>query len=274
MSFFIDYDDPETFPTCLGELNSDFAYKVRSGVSLENVQEWWQIERQLQDLHIADSAIVKEFVNGNMDAEVAVCHCTRIIDVNQYWKEGLVTGGRGSVVEKRLRKLLQDIGLNNRAIEDIFLHVYNYWDRDQTSRTHSVHFVIDKSFVYKDGTVSYFASSLGGEILRWSIEAIDKELHKREPYKRLWIWGTPSIVKFKCKLSDIHYTVRYALIAEIVKFYIVTRMFDYPYEFKLTGMTIGSVPPENIISIEEIENFNAMQAKYCDFKQFQDDNEN
>lgn len=269
MCFLIDYDDPGTFPTCLGDWSGDFVYKIRSGVSLENVQEWRQIELQLRDLHIADTQIVKEFVNGNMDLKVAVCHCTRILDVNQYWKEGLVTGGgRGSVAEKRLRKLLQDIGLDNSSMEKIFSHVYRYWDRDQTSRTQSVHFVIDKSCVYKDDKVNEFAISLGGEILRWSLKVIDKELYKREPYKRLWIWGTPSIVKFKCKLSDIYYLDRDALIAEIVKYFVVTRMFDCPYEFKLTGMTIGSVPPEDIISIEEIENFNEIQEKYLEFMGF------
>lgn len=119
--------------------------------------------------------------------------------------------------------------------------------------------------------VNYFAINLGGEILRWSLEAIDRELYKQEPYKRLWIKGTPSVIKFKCKLLDIHKVCRNRLIAGIVKYYIVRDLYGYKYEFAFAGMTTGSVPPENIISIEEIENYLQMQERYQDFEEFYDE---
>lgn len=114
----------------------------------------------------------------------------------------------------------------------------------------------------KRRTESIFATNLGGEIVRWSIENIDKNLHKKEPYKRLWILGKPCIIKFKCKLSQMRERSRTDVIVEILKYFIVTKMYKYPYEFDFTGMTIGSVPSENILSIEEIENFIEIHEKY------------
>lgn len=50
-----------------------------------------------------------------------------------------------------------------------------------------MHFQGDKKTIYKDVNASIFATNLGGEIVRWSIENIDNDLYKKEPYKRLWI---------------------------------------------------------------------------------------
>ena len=65
-------------------------------------------------------------------------------------------------------------------------------------------FFIDKSQVYKNDQLNYFAVNLGGEILRWSLKAMDRDLYKEEPYKRLWIMGTPCVITFKVKLDDIY----------------------------------------------------------------------
>lgn len=124
--------------------------------------------------------------------------------------------------------------------------------------------VNEMTFDYFPDTYKASAINLGGEILRWSIEGINKDLYKQEPYKRLWILGKPCIVKFKCKLSEIYENFRVSLIAEIVEYFIVTKMYGFSYEFEFMGMTIGSVPPENIISIEEIENFIEIQGEYED----------
>lgn len=50
--------------------------------------------------------------------------------------------------------------------------------------------------------------------------------------------------------------------------YIVKNIYGYPYEFEFTGMTKGKVPPENIISIEEIKGYIQMQEKYPDYVEF------
>lgn len=272
MSTVIDFDNPTTFPKKLCEWSKNFERMIISRISLDKVTEGWQIEHQLQDIHIFDMNIVTDFLLKNMETEVAVCHCTRILDVDQYRKEGLITGGGcGSTAEHRLRKLLYKIGLGDDQIYDTFSHIYHYWERDKESRTECVHFFIDKSQAYKDDKINHFAINIGGEILRWSIEDIDRNLYKQEPYKRLWIIGTPSIVKFKCKLSNIYKMDRNALIAEVVKYFIVTKMFNYPYEFELTGRTIRNIPPEDIIYIEEIQNFIELQEKYSDFEKFYDE---
>ena len=132
-------------------------------------------------------------------------------------------------------------------------------------------FFIDKSQVYKNDQLNYFAVNLGGEILRWSLKAMDRDLYKEEPYKRLWIMGTPCVITFKVKLDDIYETDRNSLIAEIVKYNIMKDIFGFDYEFKFTGMTVGDVPPENILSIEEIRDYIHMQEKYPDYKGFYDE---
>ena len=53
-----------------------------------------------------------------------------------------------------------------------------------------------------------------------------------------------------------------------MKYYIVKNIYGYPYEFEFTGMTKGKVPPENIISIEEIKGYIQMQEKYPDYVEF------
>lgn len=269
MQYCIDYDNPETFPKALRDWGSNFENMILSKINLDKVSEWWQIQNQLQDLHIEEMEIISDFVKENAESEVAVCHCARILDVNDYWNNGIITvGGKNSLGEERIRNLLDNIGVPQDKINVILDKVNDYWVRDRTSRTKSVHFFIDKKLVSKDITIADFAINLGGEILKWALEAIDKDLYKQEPYKRLWINGTPSVIKFKCKISDIHEVCRDMLIAEIVKYFIVCDLFHYKYEFEFTGMTKGSVPPENIISIEEIKGFIEMQKQYSEFKNF------
>ena len=272
METIIDFDDPSSFPEELATWSIDFENEIRKNINTNGITEGWQIERQLQNLHIDESPLVKDYLAAHMDAEVAVSHCTRILDANKFRKEGLVTGGgRGSIADIRLRGLLSNIGLETSSINNIMSKVYSYWDRDKEQRTEAVHFQFDRNNIYQDNTANVFAINLGGEVIRWALEECGTDLYKSEPYKRLWIWGTPSIVKFKCKLSNVHPTKQAALLAEIVKYNIVTKLYGYAYEFDFTGMTTGSVPPEDIISIEEIHGFIEMQEKYKEFAGFYDE---
>lgn len=265
MGKLIDFDNSDTFPKELQMWDAGFEKYIKNEISLENVKEWWQIKTQLEPLHLEREKIVTEFLKNNMDTEVAVYHCTRILNEDDYLKQGIViSGGRGSLEEKRIRKLFSEVKIPEDMIEKIFEHIYKIWDRDKQSRTTAVHFFSDKKHIYDEVTASTFAINLGGEIVRWSMEAVDINLYKQEPYKRLWILGKPCIIKFKCKLSDIAETKRDLLIAEIVNYFIVTKMYGYPYRVEFTGMTTGNVPPENIISIEEIKNFIEIQGEYED----------
>ena len=108
----IDFDNPNTFPKELKNWGTEFEKMILKRVNTDNIVEWWQIEHQLQGIRIDESKLVTDFVKENMDTEIAVCHCTRILDENEYWEHGLMTaGGKNSVGERRLRKLLVDIGL-------------------------------------------------------------------------------------------------------------------------------------------------------------------
>lgn len=271
----IDFDNPNTFPKELKNWGTEFEKMILRRVNTDNIEEGSQIKYQLQDIRIGESKLVTDFVKENMDIEIAVCHCTRILDEDEYWKQGLVTAGeKNNAGEKRLRKLLVDIGLDDDKIEEVFSHAYYLWNRDKQSRTKSVHFFIDKNKVYRDDQLNHFAINLGGEILRRSLNAIDRDLYKEEPYKRLWIMETPSVIIFKIKLGDIYERCRNRLISEIVKYNITKDLFGFGYEFDFTGMTVGDVPPQNILNIEEIRDYIQMQEKYPDYKGFYDEVKN
>ena len=83
--------------------------------------------------------------------------------------------------------------------------------------------------------------------------------------------GTPSVITFKVKLGDIHEIYLNSLIAEIVKYNITKDLFGFEYEFEFTGMTVGDVPPQNILRIEEIKDYIQMQEKYPDYEGFYDE---
>lgn len=269
MGDYIDFDNPDTFPHELKIEREAFEKLVPTAFYSKNVESIQQLEHRLDDLHISEWQLVKDYVRNNTEAKVAVCHCTRILDESEFWKHGIVTGGGVNAIgEKRICKLLRSINLGEEAIQEILSHIHYLWNRDKNLRTESVHFFLNANQVYTDDVLNYYAINLGGEVLRWALEAIDKNLYKQEPYKQLWIKGTPSVVRFKCKLRDIHEVCRYSLIAEIVKYYILSELFGIVYEFKFTGMTLGAVPPENILAIDEIYGYTHMQEKYAEYKNF------
>ena len=71
----IDFDNPNTFPIELRNWGNEFERMILRRVSTDKVEEWWQIEHQLQDIRIGESMLVTDFVKENMDIEIAVCHC-------------------------------------------------------------------------------------------------------------------------------------------------------------------------------------------------------
>lgn len=145
MREMIDFDNPSSFPKELQMWDARFEDYIRNRISLEGVTEWWQIEHQLQDLCLKESNSVVDFLNNNLETEVAVWHCTRVLNEEDFWRNGIiVSGGRGCLGEKRIRLLLSQIGVAQDMIEKIFKHIYVYWDRNIESRTESVHFQGDK----------------------------------------------------------------------------------------------------------------------------------
>ena len=263
MAMVIDFDNPKTFPEELGNWDICFENMIRSKMKEEHATETGRMMLLLNDMHIRELPIVTDFLNAHMDCEVAVCHCSRILDIGLIKKEGLIIdGGQGSVADSRIRKLLSSIGVDKEMEEAIMVNVYAYWDRDKGSRTECVHFQVNRDYINRDCAASSYALNLGGEVLRRAISRCSENLYEQEPYKRLWIWGTPCIVKFKCKLGDVHETYRASLLEEIVKYNIVTKIYNCEYKFEFPGMISGRVRPENIIAIEEIKGFVEMQEEY------------
>ena len=230
------------------------------------------MEHQLCDIRLWEQSFIQLYIEENLEIEVAVWHTTRIEDRDSYTKNGIVVmEGRGSKVEANLICLFQRIGMKENQIREVFKHIYYLWNRDKSTRTNSVHFFVNKEFVYNNDQMYAFALNLGGECVRWAIESINRELFKTEPYKRLWIIGTPSIIKFKCRLGEMDKRTRKMLVGEIVKYYIVTELYELPYKFEFTGRKEEKVKPEDIIVIEEIKGFIEMQEKYDDYQNFYDE---
>lgn len=104
MREMIDFDNPSSFPKELQMWDARFEDYIRNRISLEGVTEWWQIEHQLQDLCLKESNSVVDFLNNNLETEVAVWHCTRVLNEEDFWRNGIiVSGGRGCLGEKRIR---------------------------------------------------------------------------------------------------------------------------------------------------------------------------
>ena len=57
-------------------------------------------------------------------------------------------GGRGSKAESNLICLFQRVGMNEKQIKEVFEHIYFLWDRDKNTRTHSVHFFVNRELKY------------------------------------------------------------------------------------------------------------------------------
>ena len=58
----IDFDNPKTFPKELKNWGTEFEKMVLRRVNTANIEEWWQIEHQLQDIRIGESQLVTDFV--------------------------------------------------------------------------------------------------------------------------------------------------------------------------------------------------------------------
>lgn len=268
----IDFDNSATFPHEIREWVLERKEYFYSLFDKRNFLKWRELEFELCELRLWEQSFIQQFIEKNMNMDVAVWHTTRIEDKESYEKNGIITmEGRGSKAEDNLICLFQRIGMSEKQIREIFEHIYFLWDRDKNTRIHNVHFFVNREFVYNNNQMNVFALNLGGECVRWAIKKIDKELYKTEPYKRLWIKGTPSIIKFKCKLHEIDRYTRSMLIGEIAKYYVVTELYGFPYEFEFTGRKEGKVKPEDIIVIEEIQGFIEMQEKYDDYRNFYDE---
>lgn len=270
MTSTIDFYNPETFPNILGNWNEEFDNKLRR--ELKGIDDSNDIDLYFGDLKLKNLAIVRDFLKNNLDAEIVVCHCTRIFDEEKIWEEGLITGGgRGSAQEKRLDLLFDEQGFEKWQKERIFKSIYKTWNDIAEIRTKPVHFFATNILEWAEKKFGAYAENIGGEIVNAAICSISPDAYKQEPYKRLWIIGKPCVIKFKVKLSDIYENHREGLIEEIVRYFICLKILKKQYEIMFTGMTVNSIQPKNIISIEEIKNFIEIQERFPEFRGFYDE---
>ena len=148
MAMIIDFDNPSSFHDEFGMWDADFENYLRHNLEQDGASTAHVIKNQLLDLRIYEMPIVTDYLNSHADTEVAVCHCSRILDIEKLRTEGLNTGGgRSAVADARLRNLLAQIELNSNDVEKVMSKVYYYWDRDKAQRTDSVHFLFDKNLI-------------------------------------------------------------------------------------------------------------------------------
>ncbi len=265
----IDFDNPGTYPNEIKDWVLSNMNLFMSMIPEGRRTEGWQIAHILDDMRLGEYQFVLDFINVNSDMEFCVWHTTRIEHEEQFWKNGIVViSNDTNLIMNRYKALLLRIGLKEIEIAPIFKKMEYYWHRDTKTRIEMVHFFFPRTYI-KDPRLNIFAINLGGEILRWALRDIDPELYKTEPYKRLWIWGKPCIIKFKCKLKDMNKVLTQKnVIVEIVKYFVITELFKLTYDMNCDGKRIGSVAPEDILAIELIENYIKMQEEFDEFNGF------
>ena len=72
----IDFDNPNTFPKELKNWGTEFEKMILRRVNMDNIEEWWQIEHQLQDIRIGESKLVNDFVKrkyGYRNCSMSLC---------------------------------------------------------------------------------------------------------------------------------------------------------------------------------------------------------
>lgn len=267
----VDFDNEGTFPKKIKEWVIDNESYFLSVIPDDKFSEGWQAAHKLDDMHLGDNSFVKKYIHENADEEYCLWHTTRVEDENMFWNNGIVAMDNDIFKsENRIVELLHKIDLQKEMMNAVLEKIRYYWKRDRDTRLNTVHFFFAKDFI-KDPQLNEFAINLGGECIRWGLNSVDPKLYRTEPYKRLWILGKPSIIKFKCKLEDISERSQETMIIELVKYFVITELYKLSYEFACTGWKRGSVPPENILAIEEIEHFVEMQEQFDDYKHFYDE---
>lgn len=251
----IDLDNPNTYSNEIRDWvlsNSNYFISIISEVKYT---EGWEIAHILDDKKLEESEILSKFIKNNSNTEFCVWHATRIENNEQFWENGIRAFSKDVAQrEKEAKRLLRRIGLRKDQVELILKKMECYWKRDESSRLEAVHFFSCKENI-KDDRLNEFAINLGGEIVRWALNDIDECLYKNEPFKRLWIWGKPSIIKFRCKLGEMERRTQENICVELVKYIVITKVFKLSYVINCKGFKNGSVSPKDILLIEEIENY-------------------
>lgn len=267
----VDLDDVDSYPSDIEQWILEYREYFEKTLGERQYSEGWEIGKRLNDMSICDSNYVQEYIVDNPDMEFIVCHATRIENIYSFLQRGIrVINGCNSDTEDEIRALLKRVGFNYEQECQLIEKISRYWKRDKTTRVGMIHFFYPYRNI-KDPMIRQFAINLGGECVRWGIEDVDSELFKQEPYKRLYIQGTPCVIKFKCRLKDMERSTQERIIRELIKYYIITDIFGLDYMVEDTGMKRNNVNPEDIVEIVEIGDFIEKQELFDDMKHFYDE---
>lgn len=264
-----DLDNVLSYPTDIEKWvleKKDFFLKT---VPMHSYEYDYEIIHKLIDVWFGGMPDFMDFVNKYQDSDITGWHITRIENIEKFQEQGILTmKGSTDEGERRITELLKKINAPSDMQQKILDQAKVYWKRDKGSRTNSVHFFFTKEPIINDAQAMMFAANLGGEILNWALQGVDGEAYRQEPYKRLWIWGTPCRVKFKYKLNELRDSTQEHIIREIVFYFVMKDIYNLDYLPSDTGEKFGEVLPQNILQIEKIDDYEKIMGQYSDFENF------
>lgn len=267
----IDLDNPLTYPFDIKEWVINMKSYFLQKIPFNSYEHDYEIIHQLWDMHIEEQPFIQNYIQHNSNTEFTMWHNTRIEKKESYLENGILSfGGDIQQAQERIAKLLERIGINDPDKSILLDKIKYFWKRDGDTRTNAVHFFLSKSQIH-DPQLMEFSSNLGGECVRWGMCSISSELYRQEPYKRLWICGTPCSIKFKSKLKDIDLFSQEHIVREIAYYFVMNCIYNLPYIPEDTGHRIGNVPAEDILCIEEIQNFIEEQEVFEEYQNFYDE---
>lgn len=95
----IDFDRPESFPMDLNNTEVNISELKRSGYNIDigNYSDI-DIKVKLNDMHLDELPLVKEYVRSHQDDEIALYQCSRILNIDSLitLSATIITGPWGS----------------------------------------------------------------------------------------------------------------------------------------------------------------------------------
>lgn len=256
----IEFDKPLTFPDIIRKWVINRKDYFLQEVSINYHKN--DIKIALEDMYFYDIPGFEELFCKYEDDYFVGWHITRIEDIERYRREGILTlNGKIEVGVKKLEYyLLERIHVDINTFNQITEKAKCYWKRDK-GRTTKVYFYFTRAQTLNNARVMKFAENLGGEILNWSLRAVDKDLYKEEPYQRLWVWGIPCRVKFRARLKDFDKRTQYDFVKQIAIYYAMKEIYGADYHIECAGSKQGSVSPNDILQIDVIDDFTKVVSK-------------
>lgn len=265
----IDLDDALTYPEDIRKWVNERKGFFLNIVSTHSYESEYEIILKLQDVWFDEIPEFVKFMQKYQDTEITGWHITRIENIDAFRKQGILTMN-GDIDEgiKRLDYYLKEKIKVDKDVYRIIIEKAKYfWNRDY-GRTRNVCFFFTKDKTIDDPKAMMFASNLGGEILEWSLKALGRDIYRKEPYKRLWIWGEPCRVKFKMRLKEMENRTQSHIIRELVFYFAMKDIYGYDYIPDDTGEKRGGVSSDCILQIEKIENYEDIMSRFADFENF------